>query len=136
NGALPRLAQTLGRSPSYAELAGELGVTEDEVIEAVDAAQAFSTSSIDATQGDGDRPASAVLGADDEGFARKEGWLDAASAIRDLPERERQILFLRFFEHKTQAEIAEIIGISQMHVSRLLAQTLASLREDLEVPPG
>jgi RNA polymerase sigma-B factor len=135
NGALPRLSQSLGRSPTYAELAQELGVTEDEVIDAVDAAQAFSASSLDRTADEDDPVAPAdALGEIDEGFARTEGWMDAASAIRQLPARERQILFLRFFEHKTQSEIAEIVGISQMHVSRLLAQTLESLRDELEHP--
>ncbi len=133
NGALPRLSQSLGRSPTFAELAHEVGVSEDEVIEAVDAAGAFTASSLDAAPDDQFSPADS-LGSVDERFDVAEGWMDASAAIKSLPPRERRILYLRFFEHKTQSEIAEDVGISQMHVSRLLARTLARLREELETP--
>jgi RNA polymerase sigma-B factor len=71
------------------------------------------------------------MGEIDSRFDLATGWADVAPAIRELPERERRILYLRFFENKTQSEIAEEVGISQMHVSRILTQTLTSLRATL-----
>ena len=120
NKALPDLAQTLGRSPSFAEIAEAIGESESDVIEAVDAAQAFTAASLD--------------GEIDERFELATGWADVAPAIRQLPARERRILYLRFFENRTQSEIAAEIGISQMHVSRILSQTLATLRDAVSSP--
>ena len=98
------------------------------MIEAVDAAQAFTASSLD-SRADEDAPAPGdALGEIDERFELATGWVDVAPAIRELPARERRILYLRFFENKTQSEIAAEIGISQMHVSRILTVTLAKLR--------
>jgi RNA polymerase sigma-B factor len=131
NRALPELSQSLGRSPSFAEIAAEIGETEADVIEAVDAAQAFSTTSLDAGVDDEAQAPSETLGEIDTRFELAAGWADVAPAIRDLPERERRILFLRFFENTTQSEIATEVGISQMHVSRILTQTLATLRSGL-----
>jgi RNA polymerase sigma-B factor len=131
NKVLPELAQSLGRSPSYAEVAAEIGETEADVIEAVDAAQAFTTTSLDAGVGDDAKTPAETLGEMDGRIDFAAGWADVAPAVRALPERERRILFLRFFENKTQSEIAEEIGISQMHVSRILAHTLATLRDTL-----
>ena len=114
NRTLPDLQQSLGRSPSFAEIAEAIGESESDVIEAVDAAQAFTASSLD-SRADEDAPAPGdALGEIDERF--------------ELPARERRILYLRFFENKTQSEIAAEIGISQMHVSRILTVTLAKLR--------
>jgi RNA polymerase sigma-B factor len=131
NRALPELAQTLGRSPSFAEIAEEIGETEADVIEAVDAAQAFSTTSLDTGVDEDSQAPSESMGEIDSRFDVATGWADVAPAIRELPERERRILYLRFFENKTQSEIAEEVGISQMHVSRILTQTLTSLRATL-----
>jgi RNA polymerase sigma-B factor len=131
NRALPDLSQSLGRSPSFAEIAAEIDETEADVIEAVDAAQAFSTTSLDAGVDEEAQAPSETLGGIDTRFELAAGWADVAPAIRDLPERERRILFLRFFENKTQSEIAAEVGISQMHVSRILTQTLATLRSSL-----
>jgi RNA polymerase sigma-B factor len=131
NRALPELSQSLGRSPSFAEIAAEIDETEADVIEAVDAAQAFSTTSLDAGVDEEAQAPSETLGGIDTRFELAAGWADVAPAIRDLPERERRILFLRFFENKTQSEIAAEVGISQMHVSRILTQTLATLRSSL-----
>jgi RNA polymerase sigma-B factor len=128
NRTLPELSQQLGRSPSFAEIAAEIGESEADVIEAVDAAQAFSTTSIDAGVDEEAQAPSETLGEIDSRFDVATGWADVAPSIRALPERERRILYLRFFENKTQSEIAAEIGISQMHVSRILTQTLASLR--------
>ena len=128
NKALPELAQNLGRSPSFAEIAEAIGERESDVIEAVDAAQAFTASSLDSGPDDDSQSPSEMLGEIDEGFELATGWADVAPAIRELPVRERRILYLRFFENKTQSEIAAEIGISQMHVSRILTVTLAKLR--------
>jgi RNA polymerase sigma-B factor len=126
NKTLPELAQTLGRSPSFAEIAEAIGERESDVIEAVDAAQAFTASSIDSGPDDDGQAPSEMLGEIDEGFELATGWADVA--IRELSPRERRILYLRFFENKTQSEIAADLGISQMHVSRILATTLVKLR--------
>jgi RNA polymerase sigma-B factor len=130
NRTLGVLWQELGRSPTVAEVAGRAELSEDQVLEAMDAAQAYSTASLDAPVDEAGTPAGDLMGADDEGFEQSEGWASIAPAIRSLPPRERRILYLRFFEGKTQTEIAEDIGISQMHVSRLLSQTLAAIRRE------
>jgi RNA polymerase sigma-B factor len=134
NKTLPDLAQTLGRSPSFAEIAEAIGESESDVIEAVDAAQAFTASSLDGKPDDDAQAPSETLGEIDERFEIATGWADVAPAIRELPARERRILYLRFFENRTQSEIAAEIGISQMHVSRILTQTLASLRGSVTHP--
>ena len=82
---------------------------------------------VNATTGD-------LIGDEDPQMAVSEEWLAIAPSIRELPARERRILYLRFFKDMTQTEIAEEIGISQMHVSRLLTETLAKLRESTEPP--
>jgi RNA polymerase sigma-B factor len=127
NAVLPVLTQSLGHSPTFAEIASELGVTETQVIEAVDASRAYAADPLEAEEGDERAPID-DLGAIDERFAVTEVWTDVAPAIRALPARERRILYLRFFEHKTQSAIAADLGISQMHVSRLLTRTLEHLR--------
>jgi RNA polymerase sigma-B factor len=134
NKALPELAQTLGRSPSFAEIADAIGESESEVIEAVDAAQAFTASSLDGQPDDEGQAPTERLGEIDERFELATGWADVAPAIRELPVRERRILYLRFFENRTQSEIAAEIGVSQMHVSRILSQTLATLRASITAP--
>jgi RNA polymerase sigma-B factor len=138
NKQLPELAQELGRSPTIRELGQATDLSEDEVLEAMEASQAYAADSLDAPVGGSQERATAnVLGAEDERLSVMEGWATVAPVIDQLPERERHILYLRFFEDKTQTEIAEEIGISQMHVSRLLAQSLAYLREhagDIELP--
>ena len=129
NKTIASLWQEVGRSPTVPEVAGRAQLSEDEVVEAMEAVQAYSASSIDAPLNpDGTAP-SETLGTVDEAYEVSEGWLSIAPALQDLPERERRILYLRFFKNATQTEIAEEIGISQMHVSRLLTQTLAKVRE-------
>jgi len=133
SGLLPELWQELGRSPTVTEIAERVDATEDEVLEALEAAQAYSADPLDALASEGDRIAPAeTLGEHDERFERLEGWRTVAPLIARLPERERRILYLRFFEERTQGQIAEELGISQMHVSRLLARTLERLRETSE----
>ncbi|HEX6264211.1 MAG TPA: SigB/SigF/SigG family RNA polymerase sigma factor [Actinomycetota bacterium] len=130
NRTLGRMWQELGRSPTIAELAGGSGLPEETIIEAMDAVQAYSTSSLDAPVGE-DEGASMgdLIGDEDPSLAVSDEWMSIEPALKDLPERERRILYLRFFEDMTQTEIAEVVGISQMHVSRLIAAALAKVRE-------
>ncbi len=132
NGLLPTISQDLGRSPTIAELATRLEVEEEEVVEAMEAAQAYSTTSLDAPINEDGGTAIDTLGDVDPSMERLDEWESIAPAIRDLPPRERRVLYLRFFVGLTQSEIAEEIGVSQMHVSRILAQTLRALRGSLE----
>ncbi len=128
------LSQELGRSPTIQELATEAQVSEEEVLEALEAGQAYRFSSLDApspAEEDGDNMAS-YLGKDDSGLVDAEHRAALSPLISSLPPREQMILHLRFFEGMTQSEIAGRLGISQMHVSRLLARSLAQLRTAAE----
>jgi RNA polymerase sigma-B factor len=129
NRTLPALTQELGRSPTVPEIAERLEVMPEEVLEALDAAQAYSAASLDAPTGEGGWTPSETLGESDDSIELTEEWAVVSPAVRDLPARERLVLYLRFFRGLTQSEIAEEIGVSQMHVSRILAQTLARLRD-------
>lgn len=131
NHVLPTINQELGRSPTVAELATRLEVDEEEVVDAMEAAQAYSTMSLDAPVNEEGGTAMDTMGGLDPSMERLDEWESIAPAIRDLPERERRVLYLRFFSGLTQSEIAEEIGVSQMHVSRILAQTLRRLRGSL-----
>jgi RNA polymerase sigma-B factor len=121
--------QELGRAPTVDELAARLDTTEDQVLEALEAAQAYATDSLDEPAGSGEQMRGETLGAPDERLERAEGWTSVAPLLAQLTERERTILFLRFFKDRTQSEIAGELGISQMHVSRLLARSLSFLRQ-------
>jgi RNA polymerase sigma-B factor len=131
--ATAALAQRTGRSPTVAELAAHLGLSEDEILEGLEGAQAYSTASLDAqVGGEDDAPNLADrLGEDDAELENIEYRESLKPLIAALPARERRILVLRFFHGMTQSQIAEEIGISQMHVSRLLAKSLAVLRRGL-----
>lgn len=131
--ATGELSQSTGRSPTVAELAKHLNITEEEVLEGLESAQAYATSSLDAGTSDGDDSMSlgATIGDEDTALEGVENRESLKPLLAALPERERQILFLRFFNNKTQSEIANELGISQMHVSRILARTLAQLRSGL-----
>ena len=128
NAVLPELSQELGRSPTIEEIAARCGATAEEILEAIEASQAYSTSSIDAPVGEEGVAPVEVLGVDDPSLALLDEWASIAPAVRDLPKRERTVLYLRFFRGLTQSEIATEIGVSQMHVSRILSQTLRTLR--------
>jgi RNA polymerase sigma-B factor len=133
--ATAELSQRNGRAPTVAELAKYLELSEDEVLEGLESANAYSAISLDAPDiADDDSTAvSDSLGAVDdalEGVVYRESL---KPLLEKLPSREKNILMLRFFANKTQSEIANDLGISQMHVSRLLARTLAQLREGLLV---
>jgi RNA polymerase sigma-B factor len=121
------LSQENGRSPGIKELAVATGASEDDVIEALEAGQGYRSASLDAPGPDGEAMGSRI-GADDAAFTDAENRATLSPHMAKLPERERLILTMRFVEGLTQSEIAEHIGISQMHVSRLLSRSLASLR--------
>ena len=127
------LSQDLGRSPTAAELATRLGVEVEEVLEGLESANAYATLSLDAGDDADDSPGSMLdtLGEDDEGLAHVEIRESIKPLIETLPARERRILLLRFFRGMTQSQIAEEIGVSQMHVSRLLSRTLDHLRHEM-----
>jgi RNA polymerase sigma-B factor len=131
--ATSELSQEYGRAPTVAELAGRLTISEEEVLEGLESANAYSTLSLDVPeQGDDDAPAVVdSLGSEDEALEGVEYRESLKPLLERLPAREKKILLLRFFGNMTQSQIAAEIGISQMHVSRLLARTLARLREDL-----
>lgn len=134
NKLVAQLTQDLGRSPTVAELAKAAGVSEEEVLEALESGQAYSTTSLDAPSSEDDDTPQRIerMGTDDLALDNLEYFASLAPLIEKLPERERQILYLRFFKGMTQSKIAEHVGISQMHVSRLLARILAFLREGME----
>ena len=126
------LSQELGRSPTVAELSKELGCSEEEVLEAMEAGQAYRFASLDAPAPGPDDEGSATLasqlGEDDQTLATAEDRAALSPLLSTLPAREQRILYLRFFQGLTQSEIATQLGISQMHVSRLLARSLSLLR--------
>jgi RNA polymerase sigma-B factor len=131
--AIGDLAQREGRAPTVSELAAHLQMTEEEVLEGLESANAYSTVSLDAPDsGDEDAPAvSDSLGMVDEALEGVEYRESLKPLLEQLPPREKKILLLRFFGNMTQSQIATELGISQMHVSRLLARTLAQLRQGL-----
>ena len=129
------LSQKNGRSPTVSELAAHLGMSDEEVLEGLESANAYSAVSLDAPDGgDEDSPAVAdTLGVLDESLEGVEYRESLKPLLEQLPAREKKILMLRFFGNMTQSQIAAELGISQMHVSRLLARTLAQLRQGLMV---
>ncbi|GAA3773011.1 RNA polymerase sigma factor SigF [Streptomyces phyllanthi] len=132
--ATAELSQQHGRSPTVHELAEKLSISEEEVLEGLESANAYSTLSLDVPDTDDESPAVAdTLGAEDEALEGVEYRESLKPLLEDLPPREKRILLLRFFGNMTQSQIAQEVGISQMHVSRLLARTLAQLREKLLV---
>lgn len=129
NRTLGPLWQELGRSPMIAEIAERTDLSEETVLEAMGAVQAYSTASLDLPVGEeGSASAGDLIGDTDPGFEASEEWLQIEPALAQLPPRERRVLYLRFFKDMTQTEIAQEVGISQMHVSRLLSQSLAAIR--------
>lgn len=128
NRVLAELWQELGRSPTVKEIGEKLDLPEDQILEAMEAMQAYSTTSLDAPIGEEGLTRGEMLPQEDDSLELLEAWASVGPMIRELPQRERRILYLRFFRGLTQTEIAERLGISQMHVSRLLSQTLVQLR--------
>lgn len=129
NRVMAKLWQELGRAPTVADLAARTDLSQEQVLEALDASRSYTSASLDEPVGESGTVTADLIGGDDARYEVSDEWLAMAPKLRLLPERERRILYLRFFQDMTQAEIAEDIGISQMHVSRLLTKSLEQLRE-------
>lgn len=131
--AVSELTQRLQRSPTVADLAQHLEIAEDEVLAGLDTANAYSALSLHTpVAGEESGPEVVdLLGDDDPSLRSVEDRATLRPLIRRLPEREQRIIALRFFGNMTQSQIADEIGISQMHVSRLLARSLKQLREGM-----
>ncbi len=128
--AAEQLEQSEGREPTLDELAEHIDADPGEVGQALLARKSFSATSLDAPRGDEDaRALRDVLPSHDARLDMAPEWSDLSLVMDQLPEREQRILYLRFYEDLSQAEIAERVGISQMHVSRLLARSVESLRK-------
>ncbi|MFD5160040.1 RNA polymerase sigma factor SigF [Streptomyces hawaiiensis] len=129
------LAQKLDRAPTVAELAERLGLSNDEVVEGMAASNAYTASSLDAQPEEDDSEGALAdrIGYEDHGLEGIEYVESLKPLIAELPPRDRKILSLRFVAGLTQSEIGEELGISQMHVSRLLSRTLVRLRKGLTV---
>jgi RNA polymerase sigma-B factor len=128
--ATSSLVQQLGRSPTVAELAEATGASEEAVLEAIEAGQGYRAASIDATESEDD-PLAARLGSSDSNYDSVEDRVVLGPALETLPAREQSILRMRFVDGLTQSEIAVAVGVSQMHVSRLLSSSLEKLREGI-----
>ncbi|MEU9560089.1 RNA polymerase sigma factor SigF [Streptomyces fumanus] len=118
--------------PSVADIAAHTGLTEEEVGAGMEALESFSTLSLDAelSAGDDGYSLADTLGASDSSFDTVVDRESAKEGLRKLPERERAILYMRFFEDMTQSRIADRLGISQMHVSRLISRSCARVRDE------
>jgi len=131
------LTQELRRPPSTAEIAARAGAWEEDVLEAMEASSLYRLTSIDVARTDGEKPTTdARFGIDDEEFDAVDDRVAVRALLSVLPARERRIVYLRFFEGRTQTEIADDVGISQMHVSRLLTKSLETLGEQRSVASG
>jgi RNA polymerase sigma-B factor len=130
NKAMANLSHESGRSPTPAELAEQVGCTVEEVVEAMEASLAFDAVSLETPRGADDDGGSyaETVGADDEGYELVEYSAAIAPAMNAMPQRDRLILRLRFERDLTQSEIADQLGISQMHVSRIIRRALSRLR--------
>jgi RNA polymerase sigma-B factor len=126
------LSHTLGRSPTVADIATHLGITEEEVLEGLEGARAYNSTSLSTPAGDdGGTTLADTLGEQDAGFELAELRVALGPALASLDAREQKIISLRFYGNLTQSEIAEQVGISQMHVSRLLTKALVKLRKQI-----
>ncbi|GAA2417785.1 RNA polymerase sigma factor SigF [Streptomyces coeruleofuscus] len=132
--ATEELRSRLGRTPTVKELSELMSLPEDEVREARLAANGYNSASLDATisgSADGEAALQDFIGTLDTDLELVEDFHALAPLIAELDERDRQIIHMRFVEELTQAQIGERLGVSQMHVSRLLSRTLARLREGM-----
>lgn len=128
--AVAELHQSLGRSPTIAELSGHLGCAEDDLLEAMEAGAAYRPGSLDAGGPGDDGPSLGERVSAGDDHQHTDTRVTVRALMAQLPERERQIVYLRYFEDLTQSEIAERIGVSQVHVSRLLRRALERLGRD------
>jgi len=131
--ATAELTQAFGRSPTPRELGEAIGCSVEEIVEGIESSNAYSTLSLDASD-DTENSGSMLdaIGVEDENLEHVEIRESLKPLLDALEPREKRILLLRFFKNKTQTQIAEEIGLSQMHVSRLLSRTLEQLRSSLE----
>ncbi|HEX9417057.1 MAG TPA: SigB/SigF/SigG family RNA polymerase sigma factor [Gaiellaceae bacterium] len=130
------LTVQLGRSPTIPELASASGAEEEEVLEALESGRAYSSLSLSAGIGADDEEGvdpMETIGSEEPRYEISEEWAVLEPGLRALDERERMILHLRFFEGLTQSQIAQQVGISQMHVSRLIRRALEKIREEIEI---
>ncbi len=126
------LTHTLGRSPTVADIATHLGVTEEDVLEGLEGARAYNATSLSTPiSADGSTELGDTLGGEDHEYELAETRVALGPALAALDEREQKILTLRFYGNLTQSQIADQVGISQMHVSRLLTKALTKLRTHL-----
>ncbi len=129
---IERLTAKLGHSPSIAEIAEELQTTPEQVLEAMEAGSAYAPVSLSAgPSGEGELDPMETIGTEDTNFERTEQRASLEPALELLPDREREILRMRFEDGLTQTQIAEQVGVSQMHVSRLIRKSLARMRAEL-----
>lgn len=127
------LTHQLGRSPTIAELATAARASEEEVLEAMEAAQAYRSASIEGRTASGPEVGETQLGVDDLGLFQAENRVLVEELLSHLAPREQLLIRLRFYDEMTQQQIAERLGVSQMHVSRLLARCLDDLRRRVEI---
>ncbi len=126
------LLHSLGRSPTVADVAGHLGITEEAVLEGLEGARAYAATSLSTpVSADESMSLGDTLGESEHGYDMTELRMVLGTAMATLDEREQTILSLRFYGNMTQSDIAARIGVSQMHVSRLITRTLAKLRIQL-----
>jgi RNA polymerase sigma-B factor len=131
NRTIDDMTSRLRRSPSVQEVATELGLSRDEVLDAIAAGAAYQPLSLSRQSSGSDEDEPMDVSVEEEGFEWAEGRAAIGHRVAELPARERQILALRFNRGLTQSEIAERVGISQMHVSRLLAKALKTLQDSV-----
>lgn len=131
NTIIDGLHQDLGRSPTIAEMAEAARCSEDEVLEALEASQAYRSGSLDTARTEDGVTLQERIGDDDDAPLRIENKMLVERLIDALPPREQLMIRMRFFEELTQSEIADRLGISQMHVSRLLSRCLGQFKEQL-----
>ena len=136
--AVGEMTRDLHRSPSVDELARHVGITQEQALEALEAAGAYHATSLDTprgSEGDASDTLADTLGGVEDGYDRAEQRATIDRLMRTITPREREVLRLRFEKDLTQAEIGEIIGVSQMQVSRLIRQSVSRLRLAAQVGP-
>ena len=132
NQTFARLSQELGREPTPDEVAAELDISPEEYRDAESALGCFTPTSLDQPAGESTATVGGLIVEDDDSQEASEARVMLAPVVRDLSERDRRILYLRFFEDRTQSEIGEDLGVTQMQVSRLLSRILGDMRHELE----